>query len=118
MEVVLLHWGVQLVPSFPSQVSLVLLFPKEEIFKVFVIPSVSYKMSMTEIESCGKDSCFKRLCYFLIIQLQWTRTWDIHLRVTSELKPSHNWNAIERISKIYFTVTISIVGHSKAIWVD
>ena len=55
VEVDLLRWGVQFVPSFPCQVTLVWLLPVEDVFEFFVIPSVRYKMPMAEVEARSKD---------------------------------------------------------------
>ena len=117
MEVDLHIRDIELVPCFPCQVSLVLLFPVKEVFKFFVIASIRYKVSMTEIEARSNECCFPRPRKVIIIHVYVTRARDLHSRVIPELKPSHR-----RKRKIFlqrnFTIAILIVCHCKGLWID
>ena len=53
-------WNIHFVSCLPCQIRLILLFPVKDILKLLVITSISYQVSMTEIETCGISCCLYR----------------------------------------------------------
>ena len=85
---VLYVWSIHCIPCFPGPVYLVRLLPKKDVFKLFVIASIQYVMSVTKIETSAVNACFKGPWNQKMIPVNCTRTWNVASSIFSKLKVS------------------------------
>ena len=80
---IIIH-SVKFVACLPGQVSLIRFFPIKDIIKAFIIASIQYEMSMTEIEVGAINTCFKRPLNIITIPINSSRAGNLHLGVFPE----------------------------------